>query len=98
VINTIGQGLMTVLDKYAKDNGYSIILDVSNQQNNIVLFAANGTDVTQDIVALYDKNAPAPGSAPPAAAPKGGTPSGIIAPKAPAPTKTTPPPPAAPKK
>lgn len=79
VINTIGQGMMAVLDKYAKDNGYSIILDVSNQQNNIVLFAANGTDVTQDIIALYDKNAPS------------GAPATSAAPK---PTSATPPPPA----
>lgn len=74
VINTIGQGLMAVLDKYAKDNGYSIILDVSNQQTSNVLFAANGTDVTQEIVVLYDKNAggpPAVSSAPaPTPAPK----------------------------
>ena len=72
VINTIGQGLMAVLDKYAKDNGYSIILDVSNQQTSNVLFAANGTDVTQEIVTLYDKNAGAPPAV--SAAPKPATP------------------------
>lgn len=93
VINTIGQGMMAVLDKYAKDNGYSIILDVSNQQNNIVLFAANGTDVTQDIVALYDKNAPAAAPAT-SAAPKPGATAAPAAGRAVPPTPKTAAPPA----
>jgi hypothetical protein len=46
-----------VIDKYAKDNSYTLILDVSGQANN-VLFAADGTDVTTDVVALYDKSVP----------------------------------------
>jgi outer membrane protein len=58
VLNELGGKLLAVLDKYAKDNGYAVILDVS-QQNTPVLFAANGIDVTQDVVALYDKNSPA---------------------------------------
>jgi outer membrane protein len=58
VLNELGGKLLAVLDKYAKDNGYAVILDVS-QQNTPVLFAANGIDVTQEVVALYDKNAPA---------------------------------------
>lgn len=66
VLNELGGKLLAVLDKYAKDNGYAVILDVS-QQNTPVLFAANGIDVTQEVVALYDKNAPAAGGA--AAAP-----------------------------
>jgi hypothetical protein len=33
------------------------------------MYAANGTDITQDIIALYDKNAPSAASAAPAAAP-----------------------------
>lgn len=65
VLNELGGKMLAVLDKYAKDNGYSIILDVS-AQNTPVLFAANGIDVTQDVVALYDKNAPAATSAAPA--------------------------------
>ncbi len=77
----LGQRMMAVMDKYAKDNGYTVILDVSSQQTP-VLFAAAGTDITQDIIALYDKNAPttAPstksGPAPPAASmrPSGATP------------------------
>lgn len=77
LLNELGGKMISVLDKYAKDNGYAVILDVSNQQTSNVLFAANGIDVTQDVVALYDKNAPvaapaaaAPSPAAPAAAPK----------------------------
>ena len=76
VLNELGGRIMAVLDKYSNDNGYALILDVSNQQTSPVLFAANGIDVTRDIVALYDKNAPgmtapsaAPTKMPPASAP-----------------------------
>lgn len=68
VLNELGGKMLAVLDKYAKDNGYALILDVS-QQNTPVLFAANGIDVTQDVIALYDKNTPAATSPAPAAAP-----------------------------
>jgi outer membrane protein len=78
VLNELGGRMLAVLDKYAKDNGYAVILDVSSQQTP-VLFAANSIDVTREVVDLYNKNAPAPGSvAPPASstaptAPKPGT-------------------------
>jgi outer membrane protein len=65
VLNELGGKMLAVLDKYAKDNSFAVILDVS-QQNSPVLFAANGIDVTQEVVALYDKNAPAATSAAPA--------------------------------
>jgi outer membrane protein len=65
ILNELGGRILTVLDKYAKDNGYAVILDVS-QQNTPVLFAANNVDVTQEVIALYDKNAPAPTTTAPA--------------------------------
>jgi len=64
---------VAVLEKYGKENGYAVILDVSSPQTP-VMYAANGTDITQDIIALYDKNSTstaassAPAAAPPAAA------------------------------
>jgi outer membrane protein len=63
VLNELGGRMLAVLDKYAKDNGFSIILDVS-QQNTPVLFAANNIDVTKEVVDLYDKNAPGAAAAP----------------------------------
>lgn len=87
MLNDLGGRMLAVLDKYAKDNGYAVILDVS-AQNTPVLFAANNVDVTQDIVALYDKNAPAPVSAAPATStPAASTPAATK----PAPAVTTPP-------
>ena len=49
VLNELGGRMLAVLDKYGKDNGYAVILDVSSQQTP-VLFAANGIDVTREIV------------------------------------------------
>jgi outer membrane protein len=54
VLQGLGQRMMAVIEKYAKDNGYSMILDVSNP-NTPVLYASSGIDITQDIVSLYDK-------------------------------------------
>ncbi|MGH9660475.1 MAG: OmpH family outer membrane protein [Bryobacteraceae bacterium] len=58
MMQDLGQRMMAVIDKYARDNGYSLILDVSSQQSP-VLYAATGIDITNDAVGLYDKNAPA---------------------------------------
>src|SRR5579862_3012471 len=78
VVNRIGRKMMTILDKYSKDNGYAIIFDTSAQQTPVV-FAANQIDVTQEIIRLYDQNYPvkagAAKSVPPrSAAPKPATP------------------------
>jgi outer membrane protein len=82
VLNELGGRMLAVLDKYAKDNGYAVILDVSSQQTP-VLFAATSIDVTREVIDLYNKNVPA-------AAPAGG------AAATPAPTKSIVPPPAKP--
>ena len=70
VINGIGQKMMAVIDKYAKDKAYSIILDISSPQSP-VLYAVNTVDITNDIVDLYDKAqgepGPAAGAVPPPA-------------------------------
>ena len=54
VLQSLGQRMMAVIEKYAKDNGYTVILDVSNP-NTPVLYASSGIDITQDIISLYDK-------------------------------------------
>ena len=63
LMQDLGQKIMAVITKYAQDNGYTLILDVSSPQTP-VLYAANGIDITQDVVALYDKNAPAAAGTP----------------------------------
>jgi outer membrane protein len=70
VLQQLGQKMMVVIDKYARDNGYAMILDVS-AQNTPVLYASNTIDVTKEIIELYDKNAGAAAGAPAtSAAPK----------------------------
>jgi outer membrane protein len=90
IMQELGQRVMQVVAKYANDNGFAIIIDVSSQQTP-VLWAANGIDITKEIVDLYDKNAPA------ASAPAS-KPSTSAAPAAPAPKPAAAPParPAAP--
>ena len=46
-----------VIDNYAVANGYTLILNVSDQ-NTPVLYAANNTDITAEVIALYDKTYP----------------------------------------
>ena len=92
-MNELGGRIMAVISKYAKDNGYTVILDVSSPQTP-VLYASDTIDVTKDIIDLYDKNAPAATSGT-------GTPSGTPAARpaamprpaaqAPKPTPTAPP-------
>jgi outer membrane protein len=74
VVNRIGRKLVDVLNKYSKENGYSVILDDSSQQTPVI-YAANQIDVTQDIIRLYDQSYPvkAAASAPPRPAPRPAT-------------------------
>ena len=72
VFDRIGRKMVDVLDRYARENGYVVILD-SSAQNTPIMFASTNIDVTQDIVRLYDQAYPvkgaAPGSAPAPAKP-----------------------------
>ena len=64
VLNQLGQKMMQVIDRYAQANGFSVILDVSNQ-NTPVLYASNTVDITKEIVDLYDKTTLPPPPRPP---------------------------------
>jgi len=63
VVNRIGSKMLNVLEKYAKANGYSMVLDVSNPQTP-VLWASQGTIITKELVEAY--NAESGVAAPPA--------------------------------
>jgi outer membrane protein len=101
IVNRIGQKMLGVLDKYAKENAFSLVLDVSGQQSP-VLWAAETVNITPAIVTAYntESGVPAPpkpaGGAAPTARPTGapaGTspkPAGSVAP-ATKPATTTPP-------
>jgi outer membrane protein len=58
--NKIGSKMMQVLDKYAKDNAYAVILDVSNQQSPVLWADIRSVDVTDPIVAAYNAQSGVP--------------------------------------
>jgi outer membrane protein len=53
IFESIGGKLSEVVDKYGKDNNYSLILDMSAQGSPVV-FNAMQLDITDEIVRLYD--------------------------------------------
>lgn len=55
VISRIGRKIVDVLGKYAPGNGYGTVLDDSSQTTP-VLYAA--TDITEQVVKLYDQTYP----------------------------------------
>jgi outer membrane protein len=83
IMGDLGGKMISILNKYATDNGLALVLDISSQQTP-VLFASNTIDITREIIALYDKTAPnfavpqqqpkmTPPPAPKPATPKPGT-------------------------
>ena len=82
VFDRIGRKMVDVLDRYARENGYIVILD-SSAQNSPILFNSTNIDVTQDIVRLYDQAYPVKAGAAAPARPAAST----------APKPATPPPP-----
>ena len=88
VYGKLAPKVSATLKKYVSDNGYTILLDVSSQQSNVMWIGPN-IDVTQAVVTAYNT---ASGVAPPAPA----SPS-APAPTHPRPATTTPKQPTAPK-
>ena len=96
LVNVLGQKMMAVIDKFAQQNGFAIVLDVSNQ-NTPVLYASNTVDITKEVIDLYDKTVftatpaaarpAAPAASKPAAAPAPAAPKPAAAPPAAAPAK-----------
>ncbi|MCL5288354.1 MAG: OmpH family outer membrane protein [Acidobacteria bacterium] len=70
VFERIARKMDDVMGRYARENNFTLVIDVSSQ--NVVVFAAPQTDVTQDIIKLYDQAFPVRASAPAPAQP--GTP------------------------
>jgi len=54
LLKSMAGRMMAVIAKYSREHGFSMILDAGNQDAP-VLFAASGIDITQDVIALYDK-------------------------------------------
>src|SRR5438270_1881940 len=101
IANRIGQKMLKVIDAYAKNNGYGVILDVSAPQSPVLWAnAQGGVVITKEIVEAYNAQSGVPAqpkaagaAAGAGAVPRPGStipkPAGTIAPK-PAGTTTTP--------
>jgi outer membrane protein len=84
VIDNIGRKMLDVLDRYSRENGYTVVFDTSAQGSPVV-YGSSQIDITQEIVRLYDQAYPIKGgstaapssSAPPAAQPKAPAPGAV---------------------
>lgn len=83
LLSQLGQKILAVIEKYARDNGITMVVDVSSPQTP-VLYASPSIDITKEIIELYDKNT-AGGGAPATSAPAPKP--ANAAPKPPAPAK-----------
>jgi outer membrane protein len=80
VVDSIGRKMLEVLDRYSRENGYTVVLDTSAQGSPVV-YGSSASDITQEIVRLYDQAYPAKSSGASApAAPKAAAPAPAPAP------------------
>ena len=77
---TVAGKVAETLDAYAKEHGYTLVLDSGNQQVPVVLYANQATDITKAVIDAYNTKSGIPAPEHPAAA---------SAPSAPAPQGTT---------
>ena len=93
-VQTLEPKLFNTVQKYAQENGYTVVLDATpnqQQQQQTVLWASEGTNITQAVVQAYNtasgvpaQPAPAPSTAPRSTTPRSTTPrSTTPAPKTP---------------
>jgi outer membrane protein len=80
ILNRLGKKMLDVLEKYARDNGYAVVMDVSNPQTP-VMYANPGTNITNQLVEAYNAESPVAAPAPKPAATK---PAGAAASRPPA--------------
>lgn len=63
LFNSVGQKIMAVIDKYARDNGYQVVLDISNPQGP-VLYAVTEVNITGAIIQAYNAANPSAAASP----------------------------------
>ena len=83
ILQQLGQKILATIERYARDHGYTLVVDVSLQPNPI-MYASPSIEITKEIIDLYDQNSPAMTNP---TAPKSSTP-GLTNPP---PAKQTPP-------
>ena len=82
LLGDLSAKFQTVMNKFAGENGYALVVDSANQNSNLV-WSSSAIDITQAVVDAYDKANPAP-NAPAAAKP-------VVGAKPPAPPPAAPP-------
>jgi outer membrane protein len=63
IMNDVGGKMLAVIEQYATQNAYAVVLDVSNPQTSTVLWASAAIDITNEMIRLYDQAHPAAASA-----------------------------------
>jgi outer membrane protein len=73
IFNELGDKMVQIIEQYSYQNGFAVVLDVSSQQTPVI-WAAPTSNITADIVKLYDQAHPGVAAAappkPPQAPPK----------------------------
>jgi outer membrane protein len=87
LLQQLGQKILAVIEKYARDNSITMVVDVSSPQTP-VLYASPSVDITKEIIELYDKNTAAGGGTAPT--PTTSKPAAVPAPAAPKPAPAKP--------
>jgi outer membrane protein len=80
IFNTLAPKVYEVVATYAQQQGYTMVLDASQEQNP-VLYASDSTNITKAVIDAYNVKSGVP--APPAA-PAGAAPARVTPKKAPA--------------
>jgi outer membrane protein len=78
VYQEMGNKMLQIIEQYSYQNGYAVVLDVSNQQTPVI-WAAPSANIIADIIKLYDQAHP---GLPSAAKPTGPAPAKPLAPPA----------------
>ena len=63
--NTLATKVFDVVESYAKEQGYTLVLDASQQQSPILWYPEN-TDITKPVIAAYNAKSGVPAPATPA--------------------------------
>jgi outer membrane protein len=72
ILKGLGDKVYATLDKYAKEHGFTLILDVSGQQTPVI-WAADSTNITKAVVDAYNAVSGVPAPAAPTAKPAAST-------------------------
>src|ERR1700685_2850014 len=69
LMQQLGQKIVAVIERYARDNGYTMVVDVGNP-NTPVIYASPSVEITKEVIELYDKASAGGAAAPTTSAPK----------------------------